>query len=436
MAELPLDDGGALGLAPAEPNSLEETGLSEPFVTQLALKHLYRGGLDSGLQIARELRLPWGGVVDRIFDFLAQEQFVELRGGKGFGRASVTFALTTKGREAARDAVAQSAYTGPAPVPLSQYSAQIVAQSTEPQRIDRRSLEISTAHLVFDPKLLDNLGPALASARALFLFGEPGNGKTALAEALSQALGGSVAIPHAVEVDGQVIVVLDHAWHIPLEASEAGRGLDQRWVPCRRPFLVVGGELTLDMLDLAHNPASNVYEAPCHMKANGGMLLVDDFGRQRVAAREMLNRWIIPLEKRVDLLSLQSGRKFEVPMEEMVVFSTNLDPQELVDEAFLRRIKYKVHLEDPDEPSYREIFRRLCLAQGIGYQDAAVDWLLENEYKKTGRPLRACHPRDLLQIASDIASFQGVEPLLGPALLDQVCKLYFTAMPLEDTGAA
>ncbi|MHB8418566.1 MAG: ATP-binding protein [Myxococcales bacterium] len=421
-----------LGYAPPEPRSIEETGLTQAFLTALTLKHLYSEGLDSGLQVSRAIRLPWGGVMEHVFDFLAQEQLVELRGGKGFGRASVSFSLTAKGREVAREAVTRSGYTGPAPVPLSQYSAQIVAQSTEPARIDRQAIEAATSHLVFDSELLDSLGPAMASGRALFLFGDPGNGKTALAEALSQSLGGAVAVPHAVEVDGQVIVVFDHAWHLPLEqlaADDAGRsaGIDERWAVCRRPFLVVGGELTLDMLDLAHNPISNVYEAPCHMKANGGMLLVDDFGRQRTTAREMLNRWIIPLEKRVDLLSLQTGRKFEVPMEEIVLFSTNLDPQALVDEAFLRRIKYKVHLADPTPEAFREIFRRLCEAQGIPYREQAVDWLIEHEYQPHGRALRACHPRDILQIVSDIATFKGIQPALTPALLDHACELYFAA---------
>ncbi len=430
MADLLVDDGAPLlGYAPPEPRTIEETGLTQSFLTGLTLKHLYTEGLDAGIQLAHAMRLPWGGVMDKVFDFLAQEQFVELRGGKGFGRASVSFSLTTKGREAARDAMARSGYAGPAPVPLSQYSSQVIAQSTELHPVDRGGLEAATSHLVFEPELLDALGPAMTSARALFLFGDPGNGKTALAEALSQAMGGTVAVPYAVEVDGQVIVVFDHAWHVPLEQLAEGpqSSLDQRWVPCRRPFLVVGGELTLDMLDLQHNRHSNVYEAPCHLKANGGMLLVDDFGRQRVEAKAMLNRWIIPLEKRVDLLALQSGRKFEVPMEEIVVFSTKLDPQDLVDEAFLRRIKYKVHLADPDEAGYREIFRRLCEAQGIVYDDRAIDWLLENEYRRNNRPLRACHPRDLLQISSDIATFLGKPVALTPALLDQARGLYFAA---------
>ncbi|HUB08975.1 MAG TPA: ATP-binding protein [Myxococcales bacterium] len=425
-----------LGYAPPEPRSIEETGLTQAFLNGLTLKHLYAEGLDSGLQISRALRLPWGGVMEHVFNFLAQEQLVELRGGKGFGRASVTFSLTTKGREAARDAMSRSGYAGPAPVPLSQYTAQIVAQSTEPARVDRHALETATSHLVYDKEVLDSVGPAMASARALFLFGDPGNGKTALAEALSQSLGGAVAVPHAVEVDGQVIVVFDSAWHIPLEqmaADDAGRadGIDERWMVCRRPFLVVGGELTLDMLDLAHNRVSNVYEAPCQMKANGGMLLVDDFGRQRTSAREMLNRWIIPLEKHVDLLSLQTGRKFEVPMEEVVVFSTNLDPQALVDEAFLRRIKYKVHLGDPTPEAFREIFRRLCEAQGIAYKPQAVDWLIEHEYQPYGRALRACHPRDILQILSDIAAFKGIQPTLSSSLLDHACELYFAAIKPE-----
>ncbi len=419
--------------APAEPRTIEETGLTEAFLVNLTLKHLYSEGIDSGIQVANAMRLTWNGLMDHIFQILAQDQLVELSGGKGFGRASVTFKLTTKGRDAARDAVSRSGYTGPAPVPLAQYCTHVIAQSAEPHPVDRAALDEATSHLVFDNELLESVGPAMASGRALFLFGDPGNGKTALSEALSQSMGGAVAIPYAIEVDGQVIVVYDDAWHIPHEQAPQERvpgvaGTDERWVICRRPFLVVGGELTLDMLDLAHNRTSNVYEAPCQLKANGGMLLVDDFGRQRTSAREMLNRWIIPLEKHVDMLALQSGRKFEVPMEEMVVFSTNLEPSSLVDEAFLRRIKYKVHMHNPSEAQFREIFRRLCRAQGITYKDSAIDWLLANHYAPSGRPLRSCQPRDLLQILSDIATFKCVEPALSPSLLDHACEMYFSTM--------
>ena len=419
--------------APTEPRTIEETGLTQGFLINLTLKHLYSEGINSGIQVANAMRLSWNGLMEKVFQFLAQEQLVELSGGKGFGRASVTFRLTTKGRDAARDAISRSGYTGAAPVPLAQYCAHVIAQSSEPHPVDRETLNQATSHLVYDNEILESVGPAMASGRALFLFGDPGNGKTALSEALSQSMGGTVAIPHAIEVDGQVIVVYDDAWHIPIEQSNEQRvpgaaGLDERWVVCRRPFLVVGGELTLDMLDLAHNKTSNVYEAPCQMKANGGMLLVDDFGRQRTSAREMLNRWIIPLEKHVDMMALQSGRKFEVPMEEIVVFSTNLEPSSLVDEAFLRRIKYKVHLGNPTEEQYREIFRRLCRAQGIVYKDSAIDWLLANHYAPTGRPLRSCQPRDLLHILSDIAIFKQVEPTLSPALLDHACEMYFSTM--------
>ena len=306
MVKPPVPTGAPAVGFPLLPRSLEETGLSQTFLTALALKHLYLDGLNSGLDVAHAMRLPWRGVMEEVFNFLVQEQYVELHGGRGFGRASVTFSLTSMGREAANQAMERSAYAGPAPVPLDQYVAQVIAQRNKTRGVGRKALEAATAHLVFNPELLNSLGPALAASRALFLFGDAGNGKTAMAEAMSQSLGGSVAVPHAVEVDGQVIVVLDLAWHVPLSPETAREGQDQRWVLCQRPFLVVGGELTLDMLDLQHNPHSNVYEAPCHMKANGGMLLVDDFGRQRVAARDLLNRWIIPLEKHKDLLALRA----------------------------------------------------------------------------------------------------------------------------------
>ncbi len=419
----------AAPVVPAPPRSLAETGLSEPFLTSLALKHLYSEGVSSGLDVAHAMRLPWRGVIEPIFDALVLAQLLEMQGGRGFGRASVNFSLTARGREAAQAAMSRSTYAGPAPVPLAQYAAQVRAEARQGHPVTRPVLAAATAHLVFDPRLLDSLGPALSAARTLFLFGDAGNGKTAMAEAMSRAMGGGVAVPHAVEVDGQVIGVLDLAWHVPLREAGAAapEGEDQRWVVCRRPFFVVGGELSLDMLEVAHHAGSNVYEAPCHMKANGGMLLVDDFGRQRVAARELLNRWIIPLEKRVDLLALASGRKFEVPMEEIVVFSTNLEPAQLVDEAFLRRIKYKVRLPDPSEADFREIFKRRCEALQLGYHAPVVDWLLESYYRPYQRPLRASHPRDLLQILCDISAFRGEKATLAPTLLDLACRLFFAA---------
>lgn len=430
-----LENPEILELAPPEPRSLQDTGLNVGLLTDLALRLLYYGGIVSGIELADRMRLPWNGVVADLVDFLVEEKWADLRGGKGFGRASVDFVLTERGREAAREAVSRSAYVGPAPVPIAQYNSLVGSQSLDGVSVGRADLEDAFSHLVLEPSLLDRIGPAVNSSRSLFLYGPPGNGKTSIAETLSQVLGGEVFIPHALEVDGQVIKVFDPLVHIEVSLDsgdplEGRRGLefDRRWLLSRRPTVVVGGELTLETLDLIWNADAKYYEAPFQVKANGGMLLIDDFGRQRVHPTDLLNRWIVPLEKHVDYLTLHTGKKFEVPFDELVVFSTNLDPKELVDEAFLRRIKYKIEIGNPSEPDYRTIFQRLCDREGIPYNDAAVDYIVQTYYRSVGMELRACHPRDILQLLADAARFRGKQAVLSKDLLDQACRSFFVVL--------
>jgi predicted ATPase with chaperone activity len=427
-----LENPAILDIAPPEPKSLEDTGLKMGLLSDIALKYLYYSGNATGMQIADEMRLPWTGVMELVIDFVAHEKLVDLRGGKGFGRASVDFILTEKGREYARDALTRTTYVGPAPVPIEQYNALISAQTEENPVISRDELRMALAHLTVNEALTEKLGPAVNSGRSLFLYGPPGNGKTTLAECISRMFGGEAFIPHCLEIDNQIIKVYDSLNHsaVSLEMGRDQSGkrqsytMDNRWVLCRRPAVIVGGELTLETLDLIYSETARFYEAPFQVKANGGMLLIDDFGRQKVHPTDLLNRWIVPLEKRIDFLTLHTGKKFEIPFDQLIVFSTNLDPKELVDEAFLRRIKYKIEVGNPDEKSFRDIFRRVCDAAGIPYVDQAVTYLIERYYKPRNMQLRACHPRDLVGLIKDAARYRQCPPALSKELLDQACEVF------------
>jgi hypothetical protein len=414
---------------PPPPVSLEATGLNPDGLAQLLLKTLIAGE-SSGTGLADKLRLPYS-VLESLVEHARIEKLIEVRGASGTGQAAYRYVLTDLGRDRANQFLDVCRYIGPAPVPLAQYNAYVRACMAARPYLDRERLSAGFQHLVVGKGMLDQLGPAVNSGKALFLYGAPGNGKTVVAEGIGHALGGEMFVPFAVDVDGQQITMFDPVSHQAVTPASEPQSVvasavhDRRWERIRRPLVVVGGELTLEMLDLTFNPISKFYEAPIQMKANGGVFVVDDFGRQRIPPRDLLNRWIVPLESRVDFLTLHTGRKFEVPFNVFIVFATNLKPESLADEAFLRRIPYKILAQNPTVDEYCRIFELNCRRRGLPFDAVMVEYLQRTYYKPRGLQMRACHPRDLLDQVVDICRYQNREPVITRELIDAACGSYF-----------
>jgi energy-coupling factor transporter ATP-binding protein EcfA2 len=422
---------------PPNINRIEDTGLSSLWLQDLALKILYFQGYLTGFKVAEEIALPFAGVIDQILEALKREKFVEVKSSQmGLGEGAYQYAITGAGIARAREALERSQYAGPAPVPLSVYNESIRRQSRTRTNITHRVVRQGLSHLVLSEKTLHRIGPAVNSGTSIFIYGPPGNGKTSIARAIGDMiLRESMYIPYAVFIDGQVVKIYDSVNLKLAPGSEPRSGAtgslkstarkDPRWLKIHRPFIVTGGELTLAGLDLVFDDVNKFYEAPFQVKANGGILLIDDFGRQLVRPRDLLNRWIVPLENRIDYLTLHTGRKVEVPFDVLVVFSTNLPPKDLVDEAFLRRLRHKIEINDPNFEEYREIFRRVAETKGITFNNQGLAYLLQDWYIKPGRKLRASHPRDLCDQILDIAHYLSLEPALTKELIDAAAEAYF-----------
>ena len=415
---------------PTQPRDFHETGLSPSFVDGLLLKLMLVGGTLSGRGTSERIGLPFR-VIEPALDSLRTRKLLAHVRPAPFN--DYYYSLTESGQKQAQAQMQQCSYTGPAPVPLSDYVLSVEAQAAGLDPIDQDQLRAALKTISYQNELLDQLGPAVNSNTGMFLFGPPGNGKTTIARCLTHCLGQEIWIPHAILDDGNLIKLQDDAFHrsapMPETSGEIlkGQEWDHRWLRIRRPTVVVGGELVMENLEVRHDPRSNICEAPLQMKSNCGCLLIDDFGRQRIAPEELLNRWIIPLENKCDYLTLPTGKKIQIPFEQLIIFSTNIDPASLVDEAFLRRVPYKIFVDDPSFDEYRKLLDGVMQTLGFQPTPQAAEHLFKF-YKDKGRNLRRCHPRDLLLHVKNYCKYRKMPLTLNPELLDQACRSYFSKL--------
>ena len=417
---------------PPAPKNYKEAGLDNGLVESLILKYLAGVGSASGGEIANEICLPSEPIIEQLAQ-LKQQQIIVYVDSSSMG--DFTYALTDVGRDRAQRYISECMYVGPAPVPIEQYVKAVRAQTITKRRPRKEDLERAFSDLQMSAERFEVLGPAINSGRGMFLYGPPGNGKTSVAERITLCFGDNICIPKCLIADGYIIKLFDGANHEIVEETDDSifkqQKVDKRWVKIKRPTIIVGGELTMEGLEIRYNSTSKTCEAPFQLKSNCGTLVIDDFGRQRMRPVELLNRWIVPLEKRYDFLALPNGKKLQIPFDQLIIFSTNLEPKDLCDDAFLRRIPYKINVDDPTEAEFRDLFDFVAPALGFTIDDKAreaIDYLIETHYKSVDRAFRCCQPRDLLLQVRNRCLYSGRELELTPEMLDYAVSVYFTVM--------
>ncbi len=428
----------AEAFAPAVPQRLEDTGLTEAMIEELILKTLFTRGEVIGRDIAGAIGLKFSVIEPRV-EFLKRQRLMEAKGSLGYGSVSSVFVISEAGRCRAREYLERNQYTGAAPVPISQYSGVVRRQRSKSGWLTQEALRQAYRGMIVSPDVLAQIGPAVNSGKSFLMYGQPGNGKTYLAEALFRVDSSPIYVPYAIECQGMIVKVFDPVYHHeiePVEESATSVSFDAphdgRWVCCRRPFIVTGGELSIGMLDLGYNAITKVYDAPFQLKANNGIYLIDDFGRQKTSPAEVLNRWIVPMDRRMDYLSFNTGGKMEVPFETFLIFSTNLQPESLGDEAFLRRIQYKMFLRNPRREEFVEIFRSFCASQSVGFPEVALDAFIRKHYEATAKKFRRCQPRDVISHAIDLINFEQLPFELTEELLDRAFASCFVSSSMEE----
>jgi predicted ATPase with chaperone activity len=431
---------------PRPPAKWEDLGLPIQFLFDLILRTIYNRGQLAGAELAQDLKVPFNAI-GLVLQMMRKQNLIDIVAQKGSGgdAAFVYEIKPPKGTQAVHEAIGKTAYIGPVPVPFTDYVESVLGQSIKKLIVTRLSIQRAFEDLIITEDVFNEIGPAMNSGASIFFFGFPGNGKTSIAERITRLMGDLIYIPHAVEANGQIIKIFDPTQHTEAKAEQEFEGSegvflkptphDTRFVRVKRPTIVVGGELTLPMLDLKYNEATRFYEAPLQTKANGGVFMIDDFGRQQIRGIDLLNRWIVPLEKRYDYLTTITGTKIEVPFDQLLIFSTNLDPNQLADEAFLRRIKFKIEIRDPDELQFRKIWEMVCRQRRIEYDQKGVDYMIEKWYRPHRRAFRMCQPRDLLEQMTSIAKYNMERVNFSPDLIDAACQTYFITSEKKDFGA-
>jgi hypothetical protein len=416
--------------------TIEATGLNRTFLTESVLRTIYNQSRVTGAAIVEHLRLFYG-TVEPLIQELRQAEYIDIAGQRGYGDINYEYILTPRGTQAVADALQKTQYNGPCPVPFNEYIDSVHQQTIKHVVVTRRNIRQAFSDLVMSETILNEVGPAVNSASSIFLFGYPGNGKTAISERITRLMGDNIYLPYAVEANGQIIKLYDPILHTAITEPppEDLPAYDQRWIKIQRPVVIVGGELTLPMLELTYNTIAKIYEAPFQMKANGGIFLIDDFGRQQCRPMDLLNRWIVPLEKHFDYLSMVTGQKLEMPFDQLIIFSTNLDPNDLADEAFLRRIKFKINVTDPSEEHWRRIWEVVCRNRKIPYNEHGIDYLVAKWYRLQDRPFRMCHPRDILDQMISMAKYNMEPVTFNPDLIDAACATYFVSKERQNFGA-